>query len=418
MSWQIERLGHLGDGIAHDGTGAQILAARTLPGEVIAGEPVDGRILNPKIILSAPERIHAQCPHYTSCGGCALMHARDDFVAGWKVARVQSAFAAHGIDAEIAGMATSPERSRRRAVFSGRKTKSGAMIGFHGRASGTIVDVRDCRVIRPRIQAALPTLRAMIVAGAARGAELGFSVTESATGLDVMVSGGKPADAALTELLTGMMGQADIARLGWGEVILTRIAPEIRMGSARVTPPPGGFLQATAEGEAALLAVVRAGIGKAARIVDLFAGSGTFTLPLAKSTQIHAVEGLSAQLASLDAAWRNTPGLRRVTTERRDLGARPLQPSALAQFDAAIVDPPRSGAPAQAAQIAASRLGRVAWVSCDPVTFARDARILIGAGYRMDPIHVVDQFRWSTHVETVTVFRRDDSVQTSKSTRV
>ena len=406
MSWVVERLGRRGDGVARDADGGHVLAALTLPGEVIEGEVEDGRIARPRILTPSPDRVRPACPHYAICGGCSLMHGSDAFVARWKVDSVTKALAAHGIDAKIAGVATSPERSRRRAVLSGRRTKKGVLLGFHGRASDQIADLTDCRVLRPEITAALPALREIITAGASRGAEIAMTVTHGPAGLDVAATGGKPLDPALMERLATLMEDADLARLDWDGTALTRRTPALRMGTARVTPPPGAFLQATAEGEAALLTVIRKSLTGARRIVDLFAGCGTFTLPLAAGAEVHAVEGLAAPLTALNAAWRATPGLHRVTTETRDLAARPLMPDELARFDAAVIDPPRAGAPAQAEQLAASGLDRVAWVSCDPVTFARDARVMLDAGWKMGPIYVVDQFRWSPHVETVTSFTR------------
>ena len=404
---QIERLGRRGDGIARDAEGRQVLAALTLPGEEIEGDIVDGRIDRPRILTPSPDRVRPACPHYASCGGCALMHGSDGFVARWKAQSVTSALAAHGIAARIGGVATSPERSRRRAVLSGRRTKKGATVGFHARASDQITDLRECLVLRPGIVEALPVLRDLVAAGASRGAELSLSVTETAAGLDIAVTGGKALDAGLTERLGDIMRQGDFARLDWDGTPMTRRAPLLRMGTARVTPPPGAFLQATAEGEAALLAVTRKALEGAGRIVDLFAGCGTFALPLAASAEVHAVEGLAAPLKALDAAWRATPGLHRVTTETRDLSARPLMPDELARFDAAVIDPPRTGAAAQAEQLSASALTRVVWISCDPVTFARDAATMLAGGWRMGSVYVIDQFRWSPHVETATVFTRD-----------
>lgn len=405
--WTVERLGHRGDGVAISRDGARVFAPRTLPGEIIEGAVEGDHIPAPKIVQPSPHRIRPPCRHYATCGGCALMHASDDFTARWKSELVTSALAAHRIETKIAGIATSPPHSRRRAVLSGRRTKKGALLGFHGRASDQIVDITNCHVLRPGIVAALPALRQIVSAGASRSGELSLIVTETRSGLDVAVSGGKPLDPALTEELSALMHKADLARLDWDGTPLTRRQPLLNMGQARVTPPPGGFLQATAEGEAALLSVVRKTTEGATSIVDLFAGCGTFSLPLAAHADIHAVEGLSAPLHALDTAWRATPGLHRITTETRDLASRPLMPDELARFEAAVIDPPRSGATAQAEHLAASALARIAWVSCDPVTFARDAATMTKAGWRMGPVYIVDQFRWSTHVETVTSFSRD-----------
>ncbi|HHW34190.1 MAG TPA: class I SAM-dependent RNA methyltransferase, partial [Paracoccus solventivorans] len=316
--WRIERLGRRGDGVAVAGE-ARALAPLTLPGEEIEGEAEDGRIAAPRIVAPSAQRVAAVCPHYRACGGCALMHGSEDFVAGWKVGVVESALAAQGIAAPVALVHVSPPRSRRRAVLSGRRTKKGALLGFHRRFSEVVVDLADCMVLRPAILAALPELRRLVVIGGSRSAELALTVTETLAGLDVAVQGGKPMEAGLLAQLAALAREAGWARLVWGDEPLLLRPPELQFGVARVVLPPGGFLQATAEGEAALLAAVRAIVGDAARIADLFAGAGTFTLPLAERAEVHAVEGLSAPLAALDAGWRAAPGLRRVTTETRDL---------------------------------------------------------------------------------------------------
>lgn len=404
-TWTVERLGRRGDGVALRGN-ERALAPLTLPGEDIEGEAEAGRIARPRIVAPSADRVRAPCPHYRVCGGCALMHASDDFVAGWKAQVVRTALAAQGIPADVAAVHTSPPRSRRRAVLSGRRTRAGALVGFHQRASDVIVDVADCLVVRPAILAALPDLRRLVALGGARSAELSLVVTETPAGLDVAVRGGKPATPALLADLAALAGVAGWARLDWdGEPLVLR-PPMVPFGRARVVPPPGGFLQATAEGQSALLAAVRRTVGAAGRIADLFAGTGTFALPLAETAEVHAVEGLAAPLAALDAGWRTAPGLRKVTTEVRDLARRPLLPDELARFDAVVIDPPRAGAPAQAAALAQARVPAVAWVSCDPVSFARDARAMLDGGYALGRIEVIDQFRWSPHVELTAAFAR------------
>lgn len=403
--WTVERLGRRGDGVAK-GEGGRTLAALTLPGEVIEGDPVEGRIAAPRIVTPSSDRVAAPCRHFRACGGCTLMHGRDEFVARWKAGVVEGALAAQGIDARVSAVHTSPPRSRRRAVFSGRRTRKAALVGFHGRASDQIVDVHDCHVIRPAIQAALPLLRRITEVGASRAGELSLTVTEGPEGLDVAVTGGKPADGALLSALARLAEDGDLARLAWDGEVITRRLPWLPLGRARVVPPPAAFLQATAEGEAALTAAARRATAGAGRVLDLYAGCGTFALPLAEAAEVHAVEGLAAPLAALDLGWRNAPGLRRITTEVRDLARRPLLADELVRYDAIVIDPPRAGAEAQARQIAASRVSRLAWVSCDPVTFARDARILTAAGYKLTQLEVVDQFRWSPHVETFAAFAR------------
>ncbi|WP_374634508.1 class I SAM-dependent RNA methyltransferase [Paracoccus sp. (in: a-proteobacteria)] len=401
-------MGRKGDGVAISGD-LRALAPMVLPGEVIEGEAVEGRITDVKIVTPSDQRVRPACGHYRACGGCSLMHGTDDFLRGWKIGVVEQALRAQGLTAglpaPVAGLHVSPPRSRRRAVLSGRRTKKGALVGFHARASDVIVDIADCHILRPAIQAALPLLRELTTAGTSRAGELSLCVTETPAGLDVAVTGGKPMDAALFQLLAALADQVDLARLTWDGQSITRRPPALAMGRAQVVPPPGGFLQATPEGEAALVAAIRDMTRGAGRVLDLFAGCGTFSLPLAETAVVHAVEGLAAPLQALDAAARRTPGLHRITTETRDLSRRPLLPDEL-RYDAIVIDPPRAGAEAQAREIARSGVDRLAWVSCDPVTFARDARILADGGYQIARLFVVDQFRWSAHVETVAEIRR------------
>ncbi|CAM3089614.1 23S rRNA m(5)U-1939 methyltransferase [Paracoccus aminovorans] len=409
MIWDVARLGRKGDGVAISGE-ARALAFLTLPGETVEGEAQDGRIAAPRILTPSPDRVRPPCPHYRACGGCALMHGSDGFVKAWKVGVVTEALRAQGLTAPIAGVHVSPPRSRRRAVLSGRRTKKGALAGFHARASDVIVDLADCHVLRPALLSALPLLRELTVTGASRAGELSLTVTETPAGLDIAVAGGKPMEPALFSALAALAERGDLARLTWagpnqqGQPI-TRRPPALPMGRAQVVPPPGGFLQATAEGEAALLSAVRDITRGAGRLLDLFAGCGTFSLPLAETAEVHAVEGLAAPLAALQDAARRAPGLRRITTETRDLSRRPLLPDELA-YDAIVIDPPRAGAEAQAREIAKIGAAKLAWVSCDPVTFARDARILAQGGWTISRLFVIDQFRWSPHVETVAEFRR------------
>jgi 23S rRNA (uracil1939-C5)-methyltransferase len=242
----------------------------------------------------------------------------------------------------------------------------------------------------------------LAVLGSSRKGELAVQVTLSDGGPDVAVSGGKPLDPALRMALGAICDRDRLARIAWDtEVVALRSAPVQRMGAARVVPPPGAFLQATTEGEAALLAVVKSITAGADRIVDLFAGCGTFALPLAERATVHAVEGEAAMTAALQRGWRDAPGLHQVTVETRDLFRRPLLPDELARFDAAVIDPPRAGAESQVMELARARVRRIAMVSCNPVTFARDTAILLRAGYALGPVQVVDQFRWSPHVELV-----------------
>ena len=394
----IDRLGHLGDGIAP----GPIFVSGVLPGEVVEGTPDGDHLLNPKIITPSPDRVKPPCRHARACGGCQLQHASDAFVAAWKQDVVANALSGQGLTAEFLPLVTSPPRSRRRATLSARRTRSGVLIGFHARASDTLAEIPDCQLLHPGILAAFPGLRALVAAGGSRTTELALQVTLTRGGPDVSVTGGKPLDSGLRLDLARLVEGHGFSRLTWdGETVALRDRPALTMVAATVIPPAGAFLQATAEGEQALLAAVRQALGPQKRVVDLFSGIGTFALPLAEAMEVHAVEGDAAMTRALDLAARNTPGLHRISTETRDLFRRPLEPDELKPFTGAVIDPPRAGAEAQTDRLAAGTIPVIAAVSCNPVTFARDAPTLTEAGYRLDWVQVVDQFRWSNHVELV-----------------
>ena len=402
----ISRLAHLGDGVADTPQGP-VFAPFTLPGEAVTGRIDDGRLPEPQVLTPSPDRVAPVCPHFGVCGGCALQHASDGFLADWKTQMVAAALAARGLSAPLRLIAVSPPGTRRRVTFAGRRTRKTVVAGFHGRSDATLIAITACAVAHPAIVAALPVCAALVGLTASRSGEVRLSVTVTEGGLDIDLAGQKPLDGPLRALLAQAAAAADMARLSYGgETVAQRRPPHQRFGRALVAPPPGGFLQATREGEAALLAAVAEAVGDAATVADLFSGSGTFALPLAERAAVRAVEADAAALAALDAAWRATPGLRAVAVETRDLKARPLMAAELNRFDAVVFDPPRAGAAAQAAQIAGSAVSRVAAVSCNPATFARDARTLIDGGYRLDWVQPVDQFRWSPHVELVGAFTK------------
>ncbi|MDJ0858517.1 MAG: class I SAM-dependent RNA methyltransferase [Dinoroseobacter sp.] len=398
---RIERLGLLGDGIAP----GPVFAPRTLPGEEITGEIADGRIDQPRIVTPSNQRIKSPCPHYARCGGCALLHASDGFVAEWKQAVVAEALRAQRLEAPFRKIATSPSASRRRATFSGRRLKKGAAVGFHTRASDTVVEVPECRVIAPELAALRGKLAAFVAILGSRKGETSFAATLSESGIDLDIRGGKDPEPEQLQELVALAYKLDLARLSLnGDVQVTLRPPVHSFGPAQVVPPPGAFLQASREGEQVLVSAVSEAVGPAKQIADLFAGCGTFALPLAQRAEVHAVEGDAAMLAALDAGWRKAQGLSLVTTEARDLFRRPLLPDELARFEAVVIDPPRAGAEAQMAEIARAQVPQVAAVSCNPVTFARDAKILSEAGYRLNWVQVVDQFRWSPHIELAASF--------------
>ena len=396
----VESLTHLGLGRLDDG---KTFVPRVLPGEVI-DLVEDG---SPRILTPSPDRVAPPCRHFKTCGGCAMQHASDDFVAAWKQEIVRKAVSAQGLSPDFRRIATSPAQSRRRAKFAGQRTKKGVQLGFHARGSDMIVPVPDCQLITPGLLAAFPTLEALIPIAASRKSRVAFTVTDSGAGPDIVVDTSVDLTPQLRIDLAAFAQRHRIARLVWQDEVIVTLAPPLqRFDGIAVVPPPGAFLQATAHGEASLRAAVAEIVGPARRVIDLFAGCGTFGLPLSKAAEVHAVEGDTAMIAALDRGWREASGLKRVTSTVRDLFRRPLEPDELAAFDAAVIDPPRAGAAAQIATLARSAIPTIAMVSCNPVTFARDAKTLTDAGYRCDWVQVVDQFRWSAHVELVAAFTR------------
>ena len=406
MKVTIDRLGHHGDGIAA-GPDGPIFVSQMLTGEVVEGDLTGDRLTNTRIVTPSDQRVRAPCAHARTCGGCLMQHASDGFVAGWKVDIVKSALFGQGLSADFLPIRTSPPRSRRRATMSARRTKTGALLGFHARASDMLVAVPQCQLLHPDLMAGFPALEALVKIGGSRSGEVSMTITQSLGGLDVAVAGGKPIESGLAMELARVVEAFGLARLTWdGEGVALRTMPMQRFGKALVAPPPGAFLQATADGESHLLGSVSAAIGDARRVADLFAGVGTFALPLAERAEVHAVEGDAAMVGAMEKGWRQGDGLRRLTAETRDLFRRPLEPDEFKGFDAVVIDPPRAGAEAQFATLAKAQVPVIASVSCNPVTFARDAKVLVQAGYRLGSVQVVDQFRWSSHVELVGKFER------------
>ena len=309
MKISIDRLGQHGDGVTMAVAGP-IYAPGLLPGEVVEGDLVGDTLTNIRIVTPSSDRVKPPCSHAKACGGCQMQHASDDLVAGWKQGIVQGALTGQGLSAPFQPMVTSAARSRRRATITGRKTKTGVLMGLHSRGTDTIIPVPGCQLLHPDLVASFPGLEGIVKLGSTRSTELQMTVTRSLDGHDIAVTGGKALDGDLRMELARLVETHRFARLTWsGETVALRAHPRQRFGAAHVTPPPGAFLQATADGEAALLRAVRLAIGPARRIVDLFAGCGTFALPLAETAEVHAVEGEAPMAAALEKAAHNTPGV-------------------------------------------------------------------------------------------------------------
>ncbi len=407
---QIVRLGRRGDGIA-DTPAGPIYVPYVLPGETAEvdtwpGHPDRRRLV--RVEAASPERIAPICPHFGTCGGCALQHWEATRYRDWKRGLVVEALAWAGLDVPVDDLIDAHGEGRRRAVFHARRGQRDVLeVGFAALRTHQLVAIDRCPVLAPSLDGAVAAAWALAEALEPARKPLDIQVTASETGLDVDVRGSGPLPALRTAELAQVAERLKLARLTrHGELIAQRANPTLAIGRARVALPPGCFLQATAAGEAALARLVAEGCGDAERIADLFAGVGPFALRLAERARVTAIDSDDAAIAALKRAADTTAGLKPVLTEARDLFRRPLVAIELKRHDCVLFDPPRQGAEAQARALAASAVPLVVAVSCDPATFARDARILVDGGYRLTRATPVDQFRYSFHVELVARFER------------
>lgn len=403
----IARLGAHGDGIANSETGP-VFIPFTLPGETVTAAREKDHAALLAVIEPSRQRIAPACRHFGDCGGCALQHLEDVGYRGWKRERVVQALKAAGLDAgAVADLVPCPPRSRRRVVLSARRTETGMLLGYNRAQSHTIIDCVECPVALPQIEAALPMLRELAHIICATKQAFHLSVTWTETGFDVAAKESGTLPEAIRSSLPAFVSRNGIARLSVdGEIVVEPHRPVVGFGAVQVTPPPGAFLQAVATAEQNMADLVSGHLSKSRRIADLFAGSGAFALRLAARSEVHAVEGEAAALAALDRGFRFGSGLKRVTSERRDLFRRPMTFKELNAFDGIVFDPPRAGAEDQSRHIARSDVPRVAAVSCNPVTLARDLKLLVEGGYMLVRVTPVDQFLWSPHVEAVALLEK------------
>jgi len=402
-------MGGEGDGLA----AGPAFVPFTLPGERVLATGQGERRELVEVLAPSPERVEPPCPHFGTCGGCALQHWAHAPYLAWKVERLVATLARQRIETEILPpFAAAPQTRRRVALHARRGGRDAARLGYKARKSWDLVDVAVCPISDPAIQAAIPALKrlaAPLFEHPKSAPTLHVTLTPS--GLDVDISGverksgGLSADARVQ--LAERAAEADFARVTLdGEVAYLARLPQVRLGPAVISLPPGAFLQATPQAEAAMADFIAGEAAGATRIADLYCGVGTFTFRLAQIGQVHAADFAPEAIRALTSALAAAPGLHGVTAEARDLVRRPVLAEDLRKTEVAVFDPPRAGATEQSAELARSSVARVIGVSCNPATFARDARTLIDAGFVLDRILPVDQFLWSPHIELVGVFNR------------
>ncbi len=407
----IETMSAGGAGLARPSEGL-IAVSYTLPGETVMAM-VDGeRGALQAIIKPSPERMAPFCPQFTLCGGCAIQHWQPEAYAAWKRVLVVQALQANGIEAPVAALVDGHGAGRRRAIFHARfeRDKHGhavPIVGFMRHRSHDIIAISDCPLLEPGLAGALKAGRALVEPLTSLGKPLDIHVTATLDGMDVDLRGTGVLSDTVRHALVRCAEAHDLARLSnHGVLLIERRRPRLQIGPALVTPPAGSFLQATALGEDVLAGLVSSAMQGQGLIADLFAGIGTFALRLAVRSPVHAYEMDQAALAAGEQGAHTTQGLREMRFIRRDLFRNPLLPAELKAYDAVVLDPPRAGALEQMREIAAAGVPLVVSVSCNLATFARDAKVLVAAGYVCEGVTPVDQFRHSAHVELVGLFRK------------
>jgi 23S rRNA (uracil1939-C5)-methyltransferase len=407
----INRLGAQGHGIAN-GEDGPVYVPYALPGETlaIARNGDHGTVMSTS--NPSPDRVTPPCRHFgpdsDACGGCSLQHLADAPYHAFKRNLVVEALKSKGLTPEVGELVIAHPGERRRVVFSARRTEKELLLGFNRAETNHIVSIVECPIASPGIVARLEAIRAVGKALATGSDTFRIAVLETLAGLDLAAEGLKPLDDKQRRLVTEtVLALKNIARVSAnGEIVIELQKPLVDFGGVKVSPPPGAFTQATKPAEDAMAELVLSHVGKAKRIIDLFAGSGTFSLRLARIAKVHAVEGDEKSVKALDHAARNTQGLKPVSVEKRDLYRRPMMVSELKNYDAVVFDPPRAGAEVQMKELARSTVKTVVAVSCNPLTLARDLRILVDGGYQVKAVTPIDQFLWSPHVEAVALLQK------------
>jgi 23S rRNA (uracil1939-C5)-methyltransferase len=406
----IDHVGHRGDGVAPS-PGGNVHVPYTLGGETVEVAAVHGHPDRRKLVevkQASPERIEPFCPHFSVCGGCAIQHWETEAYRAWKRNIVVETLAQADIACEVAPLVDAHGSGRRRITLHARMgTHEVLKVGFAAASSHDIIPIDRCPILDPALDGAIDAAWAISEALKPSRKPLDIQFTATSGGLDVDVRGSGPVSTAMTAKLSAIAQQHRLARLTrHGELVLMRNPPVLAIGNAQVTLPPGSFLQATAAGEEALAALVLDHCKRAKHLADLFCGVGPFALRLAVKSRVAAFDSDAGSVAALQKAATSTSGLKPVKAEARDLFRRPLVPQELRDYDTVVFDPPRQGAQAQATQLAASKVPVVVAVSCNVTTFARDAKILIDGGYKIEGVTPVDQFRHTPHVELVARFAR------------
>lgn len=399
---EIVRLGHAGDGVTAEG----LFVPLTVPGDIVRVTPNGKRARVDEILSPGPARTAAACRHFGRCGGCALQMMENSAYLAWKRELVIAALQQRGFtNPAVEAIRSVAAQSRRRAMLKAMKSGPRAALGFYETDSHRLVDIDECPILVPELTALLAPLKQILTRILNAGEQAELRVTASDSGSDVSLKLDRRRDPDLLMELAHLAAELNVARLCWnGEPLVVNTTPVVRIGHVSVTLPPESFLQPSKAGEALLQRLVSEAVAGAERVADLFCGCGTFAFIFSQRKQVTAIDNGVAQIAAVNAAAHESGA--RVRGAARDLFRRPLIPAELGKFDAVVLDPPRPGAAAQVRNLAQSDVPLVVYVSCNPASFARDARTLCDGGYRLVRVLPLDQFLWSRHVELFAQFAR------------
>ena len=405
---KIENLGSEGDGIGRI-DGKPIYVTGALPGETVRISGPGPHFATSEILTPSKERQSPPCPHFSTCGGCTFQHASLPMLLQWKRAEVALAFKKAGIDVAVDETFASAPSSRRRVTFSARRDGKGVLLGFKERGSDNLVTLQTCAILLPELAAQISPLRAIASTMLRGNEEIQISINACDNGMDLdFTLPQQPSETMTASFVRAMAKSPYLRGCVNGESVIEKEKPLVTFGRAHVALPPANFIQAVAAVETEMARLVCDHLRPSKRVADLFCGGGTFALRLAERSSVHAVEWKDDMLKALQAA-SGPAKLKEITVERRNLHDLPLTVADLKPFDGLCLDPPRAGAEDQVIQIAKTNLRRIAYVSCNPGTLARDSRHLIDGGFRLKRVVPLDQFVYSPHIEVVALFEKKPS---------
>jgi len=404
---EIQELGVKAEGKAIRSNGEICYVPNTLPGETVQAEfsPTGARIT--KIIKKSPNRIQPFCRHFLGCGGCSAQHMSINYYTKWKIGIIEKAMKTRGLKTTVKDLIDAHGAGRRRVTFHGNKNKTGISAGFMGAKTNDILNIENCPVLSPNLETAINVSKDIIRMMPISNKSLDVLLTQTSTGIDCNIDGIQNSGQQFFSEISEITYKYDLARVTVErETIIETRSPIICAGDSKIVLPPKSFLQPTKSGEEILIELVLRNTEGAKHVLDLYCGIGPFTLAIAKQTSVFSFDNDAMAINALTKAANNTLGLKPIKAEKRNLKVNPLLPYELDMFDIIVLDPPRQGAFEQIKQILLSKVNNIIYVSCNPISFARDASILVEGGFNLEPINPIDQFKFTSHVELLALFKR------------